>query len=240
MDSFKESLFSYLMMNGKLTTQEIYSLFPEMNHKTVSWHLHQELVKGNIQKDGHGIYALSSKVPQNEERQDNIPELSKVVYRCLGESGYDFYLSGLDCMNGLGFKVDGSYPVIVCVKPSDVKDVQLLLMREFDLAITEDEFNILGMEKLRSRIQFVILSSSDFAVQSDGFAFPEKSFVDLYYAVTRMDYPLPVKELPHVLSLIKPNMYRFRRATRDRGLSSELNFLISYNRDFLKAFSEYI
>lgn len=240
MDSFKESLFSYLMMNGKLTTQEIYSLFPEMNHKTVSWHLHQELVKGNIQKDGHGIYALSSKVPQNEERQDNIPELSKVVYRCLGESGYDFYLSGLDCMNGLGFKVDGSYPVIVCVKPSDVKDVQLLLMREFDLAITEEEMDLLSEEGLKRRIQFVVLKSGDFTLQKEHFAFQEKAFVDLYYAVTRLEYPLDVSELPHVLSLIMPNAYRFRRATKDRGLSSELDFLLSYNKNFVKALARYL
>jgi hypothetical protein len=121
-----------------------------------------------------------------------------------------------------------------------MKDVQLLLMREFDLAITEEESNILNMGKLKSRIQFVILGSSNFALQSDGFAFPEKAFVDLYYAVTRLEYPLPVKELPHVLSLITPNMYRFRHATKDRGLSSELNFLISYNREFIKAFSDFI
>lgn len=240
MDSFKESLYSYLLLNGKLTTQEIYNLFPEMNHKTVSWHLHRELVKGNIQKDGHGVYVLGSAVPQSEERQGNIPELSKVVYRCLEESGYDFYLSGLDCMNGLGFRVDGSYPVIVCVKDSDLKDTQLLLMREFDLAITEEEIDLLSEETLKRRIQFVVLRSSDFTLQKEHFAFPEKAFVDLYYAVTRLEYPLDVSELPHVLSLISPNAYRFRRATKDRGLSAELDFLLSYNKAFVKAFADYL
>ena len=240
MESFKDSLLSYLMMNGRLTTQEIYSLFPEMNQKTVSWHLNQEVMKGNIRKSGHGVYEIGSHIPEKEERQENIPQLSKLVYECLSASGYDFYLSGLDCLNGLAFKVDGQYPVILCVKKDCLKDVQLLLMREFDLAITEEEKDLLSEENLKRRIQFVVLKSNDFTLQKEHFAFKEKAFVDLYYAVTRLEYPLDVSELPHVLSLISPNVYRFRRATKDRGLSSELNFLLSYNKDFVKALSEYL
>ena len=80
MDSFKESLISYLMMNGRLTTREIYALFPEMNKQTVSWHLNQELMKGNIRKAGHGVYEIGTHIPEKEERQQNIPELSKDVY----------------------------------------------------------------------------------------------------------------------------------------------------------------
>ncbi|MBQ3829641.1 MAG: hypothetical protein II813_01810, partial [Spirochaetales bacterium] len=108
------------------------------------------------------------------------------------------------------------------------------------LAITEDEFNLLADPSVRNRIQFVVLSTSDFGMQKEGFAYAEKAFVDLYYAVTRLEYPLPVAELPHVLSLIKPNEYRFRRATKDRGLSNELNFLLSYNKDFVKSFADFI
>ena len=240
MESFKESLFSYLMMNGRLTTQEIYSLFHEMNRKTVSWHLNQEVMKGNIRKVGHGVYEIGKHIPEKEERQEKIPPLSRNVYECLLNSGYDFYLSGLDCLNGLAFKVDGQYPVILCVKKECLKDVQLLLMREFDLAITEEEKDLLSEESLKRRIQFVVLKGNDFTLQKEHFAYKEKSFVDLYYAVTRLDYPLDVAELPHVLSLISPNAYRFRRATKDRGLSSELNFLLSYNKDFVKAMADYL
>ena len=239
-NEFRKKLTEALSDGKTLSTRDVYALFPEMNEKTVSWHLHEELGKGFVEKLGHGRYRLSASTPMDFERLSNIPQLSRDAYSCLSSSGFDFYLSGLDCMNGIGFKVEGSYPVILCTRKQSLKDVQLLLMREFDLAITEEESNILGMGKLRNRIQFVILSSSNFALQSDRFAFPEKAFVDLYFAVTRMEYPLPVKELPHVLSLIRPNLYRFRNATKDRGLSNELNFLISYNRDFIKAFSDFI
>ena len=237
---FRDVLVTALKEKGCLTTQEIYSLFSDMNPRTVSWHLHEELGKGTVVRQKHGEYVLSASIPEQGERFSNIPELSRKAHEMLCSSGYDFYLSGLDCMNGLGFRVDGSYPVIVCTRANTVKDVQLFLMREFDLAITEDEFDLLADPAVRNRIQFVVLSAEDFSLQKDGFAYAEKAFVDLYYCVTRLEYPLSVSELPHVLSLIVPNAFRFRRATRDRGLSNELNFLLSYNKSFVKAFADFI
>jgi hypothetical protein len=237
---FRDRLAIALKEKGCLTTQEIYALFSDMNPRTVSWHLHEELGKGTVVRFSQGRYMLSAGIPAQEERFGNIPELSRKAHEVLAQSGYNFYLSGLDCMNGLGFRVDGSYPVIVCTANEYVKDVQLLLMREFDLAITEDENDLLADANVRNRIQFVVLRTNDFSLQKEGFAFTEKAFVDLYYAVTRLEYPLPVSELPHVLSLIRPNAFRFRHATRDRGLSNELNFLLSYKKDFIKAFAEFI
>ena len=238
--TFRERLINALKEKSCLTTREVYALFADMNPRTVSWHLHEELGRGTVVRSTHGSYVLSAAIPEQEERFSKIPELSRKAYEVLSHSGYRFYLSGLDCMNGLGFRVDGPYPVIVCTAREAVKDVQLLLMREFDLAITEDENDLLSDTSVRNRIQFVVLRTTDFSLQEERFAFAEKAFVDLYYASTRLDYPVPVSELPHVLSLIRPNAFRFRRATRDRGLSNELNFLLSYRKDFIKAFADFI
>ena len=236
---FRKKLCSELEKRGAMTTVEIYSLFSGQNPKTVAWHLHEELVKGHVARRSHGIYVLPSGIPKSDERQTNIPDLSRAAYAVLRESGFDFYLSGLDGLNGLSFSVDGNYPVIVCTKRGNVKDIQLLLMRHFDLAATEEDFFNFD-DVAKRRIQFLVLSSDDFSLQREDFAFAEKAFVDLYYAVTRLEYPLSVSELPHVLSLLTPNAYRFRRATKDRGLSDELNFLLSYNREFVKGLGEYI
>ncbi len=238
--SFIDKLVFSIHLNGPMTTQQIYSLFEDMNPKTVSWHLHDELSKGRIRRLSHGSYAIASGIPELEERQKAIPQLSQEAYSVLKASGYEFYLSGLDCLNGIAFKVDGAYPVIVCTRPHLLKDVQLLLMREFDLAITENEFDLLADESIRSRIQFVVLGTRNMKLQKEGFAFTEKAFVDLYYACTRLEYPLNISELPHVLSLISPNVYRFKQSTKDRGLSDELNFLMSYDKQFLKEMVKYI
>lgn len=240
MENFESKITKYLEENQTLTTKEIYSLFPDMNTQTVSWHLHKQMVKGNIVQASHGVYVLPKSKLNDEARINKLPKLSLGAYELLNKSGYKFYLSGLDTLNGLGFSVSGDYPVIICTEKSRIKDVQMQLMREFDFAITEDDYTLLDNPSLRKKIQFVILSTDAFELSKGNFALPEKAFVDLYYAISRLGYPVPVKELPHVLSLIKPNVYKFKLSTKDRKLSDELNFLMHYNREFVKALANYL
>jgi len=237
-NAFRDALINALSDGKTLSINQVYDLFPNMHRNTVAWHLHEEYLKGTVDKAGHGIYKLSSSTPANKERLSCIQDLSRNAYECIKNNGYEFYLSGFDCMNGNLFQISGFYPVIVCTKRKNLKDVQLLLMREFDLAITEDEPDLLAVPALRKRIQFIVLASTDFSLQKDGFAFPEKAFADLYYACTRMEYPLHMRELIRILGIIKPNAYRFRKATKDRKVSNELNFLISYNKEFILSFSD--
>lgn len=239
-ESFESRITKLLNENQTLTTKEIYSLFPEMNSQTVSWHLHKQMVKGNIVQASHGVYVLPKTKLNDETRISKLPQLSLSAFDILSKAGYNFYLSGLDTLNGLGFSVSGNYPVIVCTEKSRVKDVQLLLMREFDVAISEYDYSVLDNVSLRKRTQFVVLGTDAFELSKGHFALPEKAFVDLYYAISRLDYPVPVKELPHVLSLIKPNLYKFKMATKDRKVSDELNFLMHYNREFVKALADYL
>lgn len=239
-ENFESRITKLLNENQTLTTKEIYSLFPEMNTQTVSWHLHKQMIKGNIIQASHGVYVLPKSKLNDESRINKLPQMSLSAYEILSKAGYNFYLSGLDTLNGLGFSVSGNYPVIICTEKNRVKDVQMKLMREFDVAITEDDYSLLDNASLRKRIQFVILSTDAFELSKGHFALPEKAFVDLYYVISRLDYPVPVKELPHVLSLIKPNLYKFKMATKDRKVSDELNFLMHYNREFVKALADYL
>lgn len=238
-EDFLTKITQLLKEHKTLTTQEIYAYFPDQNQKTVSWHLHRQLVRGNIVQASHGSYVLPPEKYNIDDSVRVLPERSIRVYEALADLNYKFYLTGLDALNGLGFAINGNYPVIVCAEKHRVKDIQLELMRLFDFAATEEDYVRLEPE-LRNRIHFLVLASDAFELSNEHFALPEKAFVDLYYAVTRMDYPVPVKDLPHILSLIKPNQFRFRMATKDRHLGDELNFLVNLNREFIKELVEYI
>jgi len=237
---FQKQLVQILNEKGSMSTQELYSYFNDMNSKTVSWHLYNCLNQGLISRTMHGNYTLSSSIPEVEERLSHMPIRNCMIFDFMCKSGFDFYMTGLDGLNGIGFDVSGDYPVLLCCRKKDVKDVQIETMRQFDLTLTEFDTQMLSNEKTKRRIQYVILGSNDFSLQKNHFAFPEKAFIDLYYAVTRLDYPISIEELPHILSLIKPNSYRFKRATKDRKISHELDFLMNYNKDFIKALAEFI
>lgn len=235
---FQQRLVQALKDNGVMTTREIYRFFGEMNQKTVSWHLFDCLEQGLVVRTGHGRYALSRAIPEVDERLSHIPMKSCLLYDFMCRTGYDFYMSGLDCMNGLGLEVSNGYPVLFCCRRRDVKDVQMEVMRHLDLVLTEDDSQMLLDEGLKHRIQYVVIGSDDFTLQKSGFAFIEKAFVDLYYACTRLEYPIDVNELPRILGLFKSNPYRFKRSTKDRRVSQELDFLLNYNKPFIKAFAD--
>lgn len=235
---FQSRLAAELLERESMTTREVYAFFGDMNPKTVSWHLFECLEEGVVVRTGHGRYALSRSMPEVDERLSHIPSKSCILYDFMCRSGFDFYMSGLDCMNGLGLEVSSGYPVVFCCRRRDVKDVQMEVMRHLDLVLTEADSQMLCDDALKRRIQYVVLGSDDFTLQRGGFAFLEKAFVDLYYAATRLEYPVGVGELPGILSLFDLNPYRFRRATKDRRISPELDFLLCYNKDFMKAFAD--
>lgn len=237
---FQKRLSFILKEKGSMTTQEIYSYFSDMNSKTVSWHLYNCLNEGLVNRSSHGKYTLSSSIPQVDERLSHIPARNCMLFDFMCQTGFDFYMTGLDCMNGMGFDVSGNYPVLFCCRKNEIKDVQIETMRHLDLTLTEYDTQMLSDEKLKRKIQFVLLGTNDFSLQKGHFAFLEKAFVDLYFAATRLDYPIPIGELPHILSLIDINPYRFKRATKDRNISHELDFLLNYNKEFIKALSNFI
>lgn len=238
---FSVRLIDALDKNSVLSTQEIYELFSDMNKQTVSWHLHKMLEKGKIIQIKHGFYSISKTEEEDRNRISLLPFLSQTAYQILEKTGYNFYLSGLDALTGRGFQISGAYPVIICTDTHRVKDIQLELMRESDFAITEDDLLLLDNPIIKSKIQYVILKTNAFCeLSKNHFAFVEKAFVDLYYAVTRLDYPLNIEELPHILSLIKPNEYKYKLSTKDRGLSDELNFLLNYDKRFISSLDKYI
>ena len=237
---FEDRLVKLLQERGPLSTVQIYQEFSTMNPKTVSWHLYDCIKQGIVDRSSHGLYVLSSSLPEIKERLSNISSYGQEIYNFLCSTDYDFYISGMDCLNGLGVWTQGALPIIICTRKESVKDVQMELMRHFDLALIESEVDMLADEKTRGLIKIVILSSNDFSLQKGHFAVVEKAFVDLYYSITRLEYPISIDELPHLLSLFNINAFRFKRATKDRHLSSELDFLLCYNKKFLKAVVEYL
>lgn len=235
-ENFNKKLFEFMSEKDFVTTKEIYELFPEMNSQTVSWHLHKLLKSGDIAQLAHGCYSLKQK--SISQRSELLSNQAKSAFNILKTAGFDFYISGLDALKANGLNVTGNYPVLICTTKERMKDVQLELMRESDFAITENDISFSNNDKLSDRIQYYILGSKAFELSSDNVALKEKAFVDLYYAITRLGYPVAVTNLPRILSVIKPNEYKFKASTRDKGVGDELNFLLSYDRQFVKAFAD--
>ena len=67
--SIEEKFYNELskkMGNGnELEVKQIYSLFPNINKKTISWRLYELVQRGKLYKTGHGYYALTGDKEHN-------------------------------------------------------------------------------------------------------------------------------------------------------------------------------
>lgn len=64
-ERFLKELSKNMYKNNELTLKTIYSLFPEMNRKTISWRLYALVQQKKLFKTGHGIYSLQKNNEKN-------------------------------------------------------------------------------------------------------------------------------------------------------------------------------
>lgn len=57
-EKFYKELTEHMESGEELSIKQIYSLFPNINSKTISWRLHKFVQQGKLQKTGHGQYNL--------------------------------------------------------------------------------------------------------------------------------------------------------------------------------------
>lgn len=78
---------------------------------------------------------------------------------------------------------------------------------------------------MKSKIDVIIFKGKKFSLSTGHVAQKEKGFVDLYYAITRMEYGISIPELSRIYqslqrdrSLAKATL---KAAARDRGINHE-------------------
>ena len=238
-EKFYKELSEHMGNGDELSVKRIYSLFPEKNTKTISWRLYALVQQGKLYKTGHGYYALTKVGEHNAAGYDYLQKKSQVVYDIIIDYGYNFYITGLDSLIGEILHMPEKYPVLLVVEESGIKEIQEILSEKELIVLTEKDRNIIENTILKNKIDIIILKGKDFLLSADHVAQKEKGFVDLYYAVTRMEYGISIPELSRIYQSMQRNnsiaMTKMKNAARDRGISTEINWLSELNKASEKA-----
>ena len=234
-EKFLGELSKNMSNRDELSLKMIYSLFPEMNRKTISWRLYSLVQHGKLYKTGHGIYSLHRNSENNVSvGYEYLQRKSKEVYDILSEYGYHFYITGLDSLIGEILHMPENYPVLIVIEESGIKEMQAVLNEKDMFVLTEKDRAILETTILRNKVDVILLSGKDFSLETDNISQKEKGFIDLYYAVTRMEYGVSVPELSRIYQNLQRNnsitMAKMKAASKDRGISVEIKWLIEMNK----------
>ena len=148
------------------------------------------------------------------------------------ETGFDYYISGLDILQKYMLHIPEQYPIVICIQKESKNELTDILTNHF--------YEVVEPRRLKEKyeaIQYngknndiiIIYLTENFEDREDGLATIEKAFVDLYYAVTRNGYPLALQELVRIyenlVRLGNIDRKRMIAVAAKRGIQCDLRFI---------------
>jgi hypothetical protein len=231
---FYEKLLDEMEFVLEMSLQQIYSVFPDTKQKTISWRLYSLVKEGKLYRSGHGYYSIIKESANKPAGYDYLQKKSKKVYDELVEFGYKFYVSGLDSLVGEVLHIPESYPAIVVIEANGLDEARDALAEKNMIVATEKDWKQIRTTAIKDKVDVILFKGKDFELSEENIALKEKGFVDLYYAITRMDYGLSVPELSRIYNSIQRKKSAtekmLKRAAKDRRIMIEINWLIEMSR----------
>lgn len=178
--------------------EDVQALFPDMKQATIYWNLSKLVEAGYLKRVRKGVYAFNE---WKGKTKITLTDDVKRIQDILDESGFEYYVSGLDVLQRYMQHVPEQYPTILFIEKSAHEEiVNNLLDGDFNIVKPSEihqqyENSVLtGNEKK----QIVVYDTENFDYENEGIATIEKAFVDLYFSITRNGYPLSLQELVRV------------------------------------------
>lgn len=176
------------------TVADIESVLQE-KRSTLHWTLHNLTREGHINRVGRGLYSFRKR---ESEAIGPIPSrLAVRILDILRETGHNFFISGLDILTIFMEHVPETYPVLLFAEKAGIDEVADILSRNrIDVIPHTHIQDYSTIRKIASVDELTLLiPTREFTYAANGMASFEKAFVDMYFEVSRRDYPLPLQEL---------------------------------------------
>ena len=210
--------------------EDAESVWGNIRKNSVYWYLSALIDAGYIKRIRKGMYALKEwKGPGETALSSAAAEIAGL----LDESGFYYYVSGLDVLARFMLHVPEQYPVILFAEKEAKNEVSEILTGG-NMSVVEPTW--LKSERERGSFRhadrplIILYPTNSFEYSHNGRAEAEKAFVDLYYAVTRNAYPLAIQELVRIYENMRRtggvDEKRLIRAAKARSLQYDVRFIV--------------
>lgn len=164
---------------------------------TTYWDLYNMVENGYLTRLQRGRFSINLRTKNDPPIPSGFAEK---IHHILEETGFQYYISGIDVLLRYMQHIPDSYPAMLFVDKFSREEIEDILTRQniHTLSVKESK-NKNFLLKLNKLTDFVVIfETQSFLFSSDGFATHEKAFVDLYFEITRHDFPLPLQELSRI------------------------------------------
>lgn len=179
------------------TMQDIKKVFPEKMASSLYWDASQLVEAGYLIRIRNGVFKLKDEKLENNV---SLSAVAKQIRDSLQETGFEFYISGIDILSRYQQHIPESYPIIVYVQKTAIDEVKALLVeKKYFVTRSYKSVDRLELDNFTNDRQHVLLiPTENFTYSEDNFATTEKAFLDLYHEITRNEYPLALQELARI------------------------------------------
>ena len=177
---------------------DVQALFPDMKQATIYWNLSKLVEAGYLKRVRKGVYAFNE---WKGKIKISLTEDAKRIQDTLDESGFEYYISGLDVLQRYMQHVPEQYPIILFVEKPAHEEIMKSLIENNFVIVNPSEIKQQYEEAVltgNKKIQVIVYDTENFDYEKDGIATIEKAFVDLYFSITRNGYPLALQELVRI------------------------------------------
>lgn len=178
--------------------EDVQAIFPDMKQSSIYWNLSKMVEAGYLKRVRTGVYAFNE---WKGKTKIALTEDTKRVQEILDESGFGYFISGLDVLQRFMQHVPEQYPMLLFVEKSAhdeiinyLLDGGFAVVKPSGIRQQYEDAILAGIEKK----QIIVYDTENFDYENDGIATIEKAFVDLYFSITRNGYPLSLQELVRV------------------------------------------
>jgi hypothetical protein len=214
----------------------------KIKKSTLYWDLNKMVDQGYLIRIGRGKYTL------NQNTKSDKPIISRFVTKInkiLQETGFQYYISGIDVLLKYMQHVPDSYPVMLFADKYSKEEIEDALLKDYIHIISANELKfsstIIKLNKLNDLV--IIYETKSFKFSTESFASYEKAFVDLYFEVTRHDFPLPLQELVRIYSDMEIqgviDKKKLIQAAYDRGIHYDIRLIVE-NKHINKAAFKFV
>lgn len=221
---------------GNLSSFTVASAKEALEEKdsTLYWSLWNLSEKGYIKRIGKGIYSFERK---EKKIKPLVSNKAKKAWKILTEAGSIFFISGLDILSIFAEHIPDYFPTIIYVDKNSHDETLTLLTRN-NLFVTRK----LDYNKNNFQDYIIVYPTNELIYSDNGFASFEKAFIDLYYEITRNDYPLSLQELVRIYLNIKRRTFldtsRLIKIASRRNIQYDIRYIVEneYITDEAKKF----
>jgi len=176
------------------TTQDIQGIFPDKQKSTLYWDASKLVEAGYLIRIRNGVYKLKDSKINNAII---LSDAAKEIRNTLQETGFDFYISGIDILSKYLHHIPEKYPIIVYVSKPAIEEIKLALNpAKYFVTQSFSSINRLELDNfVNGREHVLLIPTESFSFSQNNLATPEKAFLDLFYEITRDEYPLALQEL---------------------------------------------